>query len=65
MNDGVKEIEEEVKIDTEQNTETYRIPQTETTGEVDIVFDFKKVKHLGQRAYLVNVHVVLKVSSNL
>ena len=50
MNDGVKEIEEEVKIDTEQNTETYRIPQTDSrnAGEVDIVYDFKTVKHFCQ-----------------
>ena len=49
INDGVKEIEEEVKIDTEQNTETYRIPQTDSrnAGEVYIVYDFKKVKHFG------------------
>ena len=49
INDGVKEIEEEVKIDTEQNTETYRIPQRDGNGgEVDIVYDIKKVKkHFG------------------
>lgn len=32
IKDGDKEIEEEVKIDTEQNTETYRIPQRRKRG---------------------------------
>ena len=45
IKDGVKEIEEEVKIDTEQNTETYRILQRDgNAGEVNILYDIKKVK---------------------
>ena len=45
IKDGDKEIEEDVEIDTEKQTETYRIPKTDSgnAGEVDIVYDFKKV----------------------
>ena len=45
IKDGDKEIEENVEIDTEKQTETYRIPKTDSgnAGDVDIVYDFKKV----------------------
>ena len=45
IKDGDKEIEEDVEIDTEKQTETYRIPKTDSgnAGDVDIVYDFKKV----------------------
>ena len=46
INDGNKEVEENLEIDTEKQTEIYRIPKTDSRngGEVDIVYDFKKVK---------------------
>ena len=45
IKDGDKEIEEDVEIDTEKQTETYGIPKTDSgnAAEVDIVYDFKKV----------------------
>ena len=45
INDGNKDIEENLEIDTEKQTEIYRIPKTDSRngGEVDIVYDFKKV----------------------
>ena len=45
IKDGDKEIDEEVEVDTEKQTETLHVPKTEssTAGEVDIVYDFKKV----------------------
>ena len=48
INDGNKDIEENLEIDTEKQTEIYRIPKTDSRngGEVDIVYDFKKVKLL-------------------
>ena len=50
VKDGDKEFEEEVEIDTKEQTETYRIPKTDSgnAGEVDVVYDFKKVKYFGQ-----------------
>ena len=40
-----KEVEENLEIDTEKQTEIYHIPKTDSRngGEVDIVYDFKKV----------------------
>ena len=45
INDGNKDVEENLEIDTEKQTEIYRIPKTDSRngGEVDIVYDFKKV----------------------
>lgn len=45
MKDGDKEVDEEVEIDTEKQTETLSIPKTNSgnAGEVKVVFDFKKV----------------------
>jgi len=46
MKDGNEEIDEEVEIDTEKQTETLSIPKTNSgnAGDVKVVFDFKKVK---------------------
>lgn len=46
MKDGNEEIDEEVEIDTEKQTETLSIPKTNSgnAGEVKVVVDFKKVK---------------------
>ena len=45
INDGNKDVEENLEIDTEKQTEIYRIPKTDSRNgvEVDIVYDFKKV----------------------
>ena len=50
VKDGDKELEEEIEIDTKEQTETYRIPKTDSgnAGEVDVVYDIKKVKYFGQ-----------------
>ena len=50
VKDGEKEFEEEIEIDIKEQTETYRIPKTNSgnAGEVDVVYDFKKVKYFGQ-----------------
>jgi len=44
MKDGNEEIDEEVEIDTEKQTETLSIPKTNSgnAGDVKVVFDFKK-----------------------
>lgn len=44
--DGGKEYDEEIEVDTEKQTETIHIPEIDSssTGEVDVIFDFKKVK---------------------
>ena len=43
-----KEVDEEVEIDAEKQTETVSIPNTDSgnAGEVKVVFDFKKVINL-------------------
>ena len=48
IKDGDKEIDEEVEIDTEKQTETLSIPKTNSgnAGEVKVVFDFKKVNRI-------------------
>ena len=50
VKDGEKEFEEEIEIDIKEQTETYRIPKTNSgnAGKVDVVYDFKKVKYFGQ-----------------
>ena len=47
IKDGDKEVDEEVEIDTEKQTETVSIPKTDSVsaGEVKVVFDFKKVNN--------------------
>lgn len=44
VKEGDEEIDEEVKIDTEKQTETFHIPKTKSSsaGEVDEIFDFKR-----------------------
>ena len=46
IKDGDKEVDEEIDVDTEKQTETMHIPKTDssTAGEVDVVYDFKKVR---------------------
>ena len=50
--DGDEEYEQEIKIDTEKQTETYHIPKTKSSsaGEVDEVYDFKRVSKLAQQS---------------
>ena len=45
IKDRNEEIDEEVKIDTEKQTETLSVPKTSSgnAGEVKVVFDFKKI----------------------
>ena len=47
IKDGDKEIDEEIKIDTEKQTETVIVPETDfgNAGEVKVVYDFEKVKY--------------------
>ena len=43
----VTKSEQEIKIDTEKQTETYHFPKTKSSGaEVDEVYDFKRVNKL-------------------
>ena len=44
INDGNKDVEENLEIDTEKQTEIYRIPKTDSRnwGEVDIVYDYER-----------------------
>lgn len=46
IKDGNQEIDEEVEIDTEKETETLYISKTNSgnAGEVKVVIDFNKVK---------------------
>ena len=48
IKDGDKEVDEEVEIDTEKQTETVSVPKTDSgnAGEVKVVFDFKKVNNI-------------------
>ena len=48
IKDGDKEVDEEVEIDTEKQTETVSVPKTDSgnAGEVKVVFDFKKVNDI-------------------
>ena len=44
MNKDGKDYEEQVDIDTEKETETFRVPKTSSDEEAgEIVYDFKKV----------------------
>ena len=51
VKEGDKEVDEEIEVDTEKQTEKYRIPKTDSgnAGEVDIIYDFKKVQILHPR----------------
>ena len=46
IKDGDKEIDEEIEVDTEKETETVRVPKENSgnAGEVDVIYDFKKVQ---------------------
>ena len=49
VDDGMKQIEETVEIDTEKETETFEIPSDGDTspsapGDAKIVYDFKQVR---------------------
>ena len=44
MNKDGKDYEEQVDVDTENETETFRVPKTSSDDEAGvIVYDFKKV----------------------
>ena len=44
MNKDGKDYEEQVDVDTEKETETFRVPKTSPDDEAgEIVYDFKKV----------------------
>ena len=47
INDGDKEIDEEIKVDTEKQTETVSVSKASSgnAGEVKVVYDFEKVKY--------------------
>ena len=66
IKDGDKEVDEEVEIDTEKQTETLSIPKTDSgnAGEVKVIFDFKKVtsdvKKSENRSYSDRKGVVLE-----
>ena len=47
IKDGDKEIDEEIKVDTEKQTETVSVPKRDSgnAGEVKVVYDFEKVKY--------------------
>ena len=47
IKDGDKEINEEIKVDTEKKTESVSVPRTDigNAGEVKVVYDFEKVNH--------------------
>ena len=48
IKDGDNEVDEEVEIDTEKQTETVSIPKTDSGNarDVKVVFDFKKVNNI-------------------
>ncbi len=46
MNKDGKDYDEQIDIDTENETETFHVPKTSSDNEEgDIVYDFKKVIH--------------------
>ena len=47
IKDGDKEVDEEVEVDTEKQTETLHVPKTasKNAGDVDVIYDFKKVEN--------------------
>ena len=48
VKDGDEEVDEEVEVDTDKQTEKFHIPETNysNAGEVDVVYDFKRVINL-------------------
>ena len=62
INDGNKEVDETVEIDTEKETETFHIADNGDTsptspGEVDIVYDFKKVSDSKEGSWAGRYHL--------
>ena len=46
VKDGVEQYDQTIEIDPEKKTEKVHIPSTSSSpGEIDIVYDFEKVKH--------------------
>ena len=47
IKDGDKEINEEIKVDTEKKTETVTVTKTDVgnAGDVKVIYDFEKVKY--------------------
>ena len=49
VKDGVEQYNQTIEIDPEKKTEKVHIPSTSSSpGEIDIVYDFEKVKHRGE-----------------
>ena len=40
---GEKEIDEKITVNTEEETETFHITNDSDSGDVDIIYDFKRV----------------------
>ena len=40
---GAKEIDEKITVNTEEETETFHITNDSDSGDIDVVYDFKKV----------------------
>ena len=52
MNKDGKDYEEQVDVDTEKETETFRVPKTSPDDEAgEIVYDFKKVMFMHWTTY--------------
>lgn len=49
VDDKGKQYDETIEVDTEKQTETFHIPKTASSsaGQVDVVYDFKKVNNMG------------------
>ena len=56
VKDGDKEIDEEIKVDTEKQTETLSVSKTDVgnAGEVKVIYDFEKVKYNVYRLRMVH-----------
>lgn len=42
VDDGKEKYDETIKVDTEKKTESFHIPKTSSSPEVDVVYDFKR-----------------------
>ena len=47
IKDGDKEVDEEIKVDSDKQIETVSVPKSDigNAGEVKVVYDFQKVKY--------------------
>ena len=56
VKDGDKEIDEEIKVDTEKQTETLSVSKTDVgnAGEVKVIYDFEKVKYNVHRLRMIH-----------